>query len=1024
MPVSYGGDVTNHGARPGMSKGYVLSPMAALRLEYLKRDSALEDATESTKQGATMLSIKMTLEPRDIIDRGPVRNASDSRYGLREDFWKRIDRVVGELQFFLQKSAALIPERTRYFHIDPEEILVPLLKDSSDVAQLFASWDVLRSRIQLGQQFLDKYDTEYQRGENQTVNSPTSTTVAVEGILSSLESPDKKLRHLVANYPHHNQAIPEGYRHQVSIREWADLLEIPDSFTGYPKEGKPRNHRSGDGAEGSQQSLEYFGGDPQSQGVEFTDKTVVPPEEARPSTPKLGVAPLSGVHHSPLRMPPALSANTTGLLAGSHSYKSAGGFFNIMASQAPTYAPPARQVPVEPNPLLRLGGGPRTSDLFGPTDLSDADWRYRPSMAVGQWGNLIRSSANPREPARSSLAPEAFQPQGTYTAPGYRSARMTSATALVGRAADPEGSQGSSSSSERSRRSRQSRHLLDPAPIPPAPGPGPGGGGSGDGLGGGGGGAGPGPWAFGGYGYGAPVPGGAPPPPPPPVGGGAGVNPPDPNALPAAAPYGTTIPSIDAKLKLGDLPSWNGDHDTAIKYFWDVAQKAALGGNIPQTLGYWQGMRLTEGSPVQLWYATLSAKDQAQMRSHYLPFLRAIKDDYLGNTWQRKMNRVYEAQRFRQKGNEKESLQNFITRRIMFTRMLINTDDGGPGEVYHIMLRAPVSWGTVIVIENIQSTKTLFAKVTEYEEALVQASHLESHHVLTTDNLAATLKGLGINSTAEKPRYFSRAAQLGSAEPLDPRVVETDAPPPRDETELESKAGEENEDEVLRQAFQILKDRPRAAPPFPKNDHVKMKLDKQPPSPCRVCGSKFHWNRECPDYAVYMEGARKSAHWSSRSEPSEEETIYKNAYSILVNRRVAANLPTFDKSSFFEPAASLSKDLRRKTTSPLESDLLSTTLPEEELGKVEANGLRDTDYIRSSTINQSNSSIASDPLYREGTAVPTPKCASVAIIDVLEAGRLNQKLRALHLGGKHTKHTRSGVGSTPFFIPIRTTLEK
>ncbi|KAJ6599531.1 hypothetical protein B0H10DRAFT_1959052 [Mycena sp. CBHHK59/15] len=66
---------------------------------------------------------------------------------------------------------------------------------------------------------------------------------------------------------------------------------------------------------------------------------------------------------------------------------------------------------------------------------------------------------------------------------------------------------------------------------------------------------------------------------------------------------------------LWDLPTWDGNHETAIKYFWDVLQKAVLGSNIPQALGYWLGSRST-----------------------------AIKVLYLGCTWQHKMNRVYETQ--------------------------------------------------------------------------------------------------------------------------------------------------------------------------------------------------------------------------------------------------------------------------------------------------------------------------------------------------------------------------------------------
>ncbi|KAJ7468818.1 hypothetical protein FB451DRAFT_1560479, partial [Mycena latifolia] len=60
--------------------------------------------------------------------------------------------------------------------------------------------------------------------------------------------------------------------------------------------------------------------------------------------------------------------------------------------------------------------------------------------------------------------------------------------------------------------------------------------------------------------------------------------------------YGTVIPTIDPKLKLDSIPEWDGNYDTAIDYFWDVGQMAALGGWMPQALGFWLATRLKKGS--------------------------------------------------------------------------------------------------------------------------------------------------------------------------------------------------------------------------------------------------------------------------------------------------------------------------------------------------------------------------------------------------------------------------------------------
>ena len=96
------------------------------------------------------------------------------------------------------------------------------------------------------------------------------------------------------------------------------------------------------------------------------------------------------------------------------------------------------------------------------------------------------------------------------------------------------------------------------------------------------------------------------------------------------APYGDYVPTIKAELKLDQLPKWDGNHDTAIDYFWKVQQIAALGGYIPKALGYWLWHNLEEGSAVQIWFTMLEPSQQSYMRSHYLAYLKGIKDGYLG----------------------------------------------------------------------------------------------------------------------------------------------------------------------------------------------------------------------------------------------------------------------------------------------------------------------------------------------------------------------------------------------------------
>jgi hypothetical protein len=213
--------------------------------------------------------------------------------------------------------------------------------------------------------------------------------------------------------------------------------------------------------------------------------------------------------------------------------------------------------------------------------------------------------------------------------------------------------------------------------------------------------------------------------------------------------------------------------------------------------------------------------------------------------------------------------------------MLVATDDGSPGEVYHVMEKAPISWGPILILENVTSTLSLYSKVVEHEAALVNAWRSESSKALTPDTLGAALKALGY--TPDKPRYVAKQAHLNAVETVEEEVAAPEAESTKD--------GDSMEDEVFRQVYATLKARkcpdPPGGYPFPKNDHVVTKLGKLPPGPCRLCGSEKHWNRECPNYVVYSEGVKRTANLASVTEPSEEDTMYQSLFSVLLNQMLA-----------------------------------------------------------------------------------------------------------------------------------------
>jgi len=402
-------------------------------------------------------------------------------------------------------------------------------------------------------------------------------------------------------------------------------------------------------------------------------------------------------------------------------------------------------------------------------------------------------------------------------------------------------------------------------------------------------------------------------------------------------PYGRIAPTINSKLKQEDLPTWDGNLNTAIEYFWKVQQQVSLGGYIPSALGYWLWLKLKEGSDVQTWFATLSFAEQSKMRGHWVDYLKGIKENYLGHNWQFDIGEAYRQQYFRQPGHEKELPKTFITRRIMYTRMLAKSDDGGPLEVHLVMSRAPLSWRPILVLENIKSSSLLYTKAVEHKESLLAVSKNQNTTVITAENLLPTLRKMGYSFN--KPKFHYNFPQDWRVHLTEGKLSnEPHDPPPKEAFSSEHVTSEENRDQenqILAEVFQVMKKRQCAPPPggymFAKNDHVTTKMGRLPPSPCKCCGSNNHWDKECPDLNVYLEKTVKSGY---STETKKEDEYYHSAYSILLSQRIASMQVDHSKlSQDFDSATQRSSIIR--TTEGCKSENIPLRRVRPELEEVE-----------------------------------------------------------------------------------------
>ncbi|PBK58678.1 hypothetical protein ARMSODRAFT_983633 [Armillaria solidipes] len=411
-----------------------------------------------------------------------------------------------------------------------------------------------------------------------------------------------------------------------------------------------------------------------------------------------------------------------------------------------------------------------------------------------------------------------------------------------------------------------------------------------------------------------------------------------------AIPVHPGRPGHQGELKPEHLPTWDGNPYSAILYFWKVMHLSSLGGRMPEYLGQWLWKGLKEESDVYTWFSTLATVDQEYMRENIVNFLTVIKDDFLGDQWQVLMNDVFEAQQFRQRRHENESPQGFITCRTMYTRMLMQVNDGGAMEVNIIMRKALIAWRPILNMSTIASTKQLLARVIEHSKSLVHAAtRNDANSRINTGELINALHSIGID-----PPRRSRFATPKSANIVSNASEEG----PSDEAEgvdlyeiLSDSVDESNpSDSLLRSAYQVLKKRQR---PLPKQyyfpiSNKETKLGKPPPSPCKVCSSPKHWDRECPHWDEYIEKMRKTTAQLATLQINADvnpEDAYRAAYQALsMELRVESETGLREEDSDFCMASRTDEDCKESSVTESKTNISKTCRePDDEIQAIGGN---------------------------------------------------------------------------------------
>ena len=156
------------------------------------------------------------------------------------------------------------------------------------------------------------------------------------------------------------------------------------------------------------------------------------------------------------------------------------------------------------------------------------------------------------------------------------------------------------------------------------------------------------------------------------------------------------------------------------------------------------------------------------------------------------MNNYYNNQTFHERNHKKESPADFITQCIVYMRILLSMDAGGPLEVFYIMRKAPVSWGPILLLSSIKDSSELYSQVTKHEEALPEAYRVPRGRASQSlDNIVTQLQHLGF--VQEEPSYHCQANMIENSDTAPPSTSQT-----------ASTLSADTNEHVLCKAYQVL----------------------------------------------------------------------------------------------------------------------------------------------------------------------------------------------------------------------------
>lgn len=173
---------------------------------------------------------------------------------------------------------------------------------------------------------------------------------------------------------------------------------------------------------------------------------------------------------------------------------------------------------------------------------------------------------------------------------------------------------------------------------------------------------------------------------------------------------------FDKRIKISEVPTWDGNGDTMLDWLDTLNHIAARGAEVFYDLGIIAPLRLTDAA--QRWYNALPQMTQHAIQADWGEFKLALSTFFMNDQWYDRMKSKILRARYRQKGHESENPIDYFHRKL---RMIQEVFQLSASEtILEIMTGAPKYWSVLIDTSRIRTISDLQYYIQYHEQALLR----------------------------------------------------------------------------------------------------------------------------------------------------------------------------------------------------------------------------------------------------------------------------------------------------------------